>query len=322
MTLSAEQRSQVEEWYRAGIGTTYIASRVGVSRQAIAALLRRRGIDLRSQLKLTDSDKDAAVRWYVAGESTAKIGEKLNVSSVTVLKVLRQRGAEVRGGREGQRDDAFDEFTPEAAYWLGFLFADGCVFTRAGHQPVISVAIAARDHSQLVKLKAFLGSSNSISLVKGKHPSCRLWVTSAALASRLIAAGRYSGSIDPKLVGSRHFWRGVVDGDGSIGQYAGRPGGPLRAQFRLCGEQRILVAFLDFLRNASGFDSNISVRPHHSIYQVGTTGPAAARIITHLYANAPVVLDRKAEVAARVTSPTGPQAPRQREGPTRPVPDT
>ena len=207
MTLSAEQRSQVEEWYRAGIGTTYIASRVGVSRQAIAALLRRRGIDLRSQLKLTDSDKDAAVRWYVAGESTAQIGEKLNVSSVTVLKVLRQRGAEVRGGREGQRDHAFDEFTPEAAYWVGFLFADGCVFTRAGHQPVISVGIAARDHSQLVKLKAFLGSSNSISLVKGKHPSCRLWVTSAALASRLIAAGRYSGPIDPKLVGSRHFWR-------------------------------------------------------------------------------------------------------------------
>ncbi len=248
MTLSAEQRSQVEEWYRAGIGTTYIASRVGVSTAAYhRGPLEETWHRFAVSAQAYGLDKDAAVRWYVAGESTAQIGEKLNVSSVTVLKVLQQRGAEVRGGREGQRDDAFDEFTPEAAYWVGFLFADGCVFTRAGHQPVISVGIAARDHSHLVKLKAFLGSSNSISLVKGKHPSCRLWVTSAALASRLIAVGRYSGPIDPKLVGSRHFSRGVVDGDGSIGQYAGRPGGPLRAQFRLCGEQRILVAFLDFL---------------------------------------------------------------------------
>jgi predicted HTH domain antitoxin len=303
MTLSLVQRSEAEYLYLSGVSASSIARQMGVSRPAIAALLKRRGVTLRSLAKLSDAQKSVVVELYARGESTAQIAERLSVTPVTILKVLHKRGVRVRGGRPGQRDDAFDLFTTEAAaYWAGFLFADGCVHKRNGYQPTVSVGLSERDHSHLVKLKTFLESSNVIYQSAGKYPSCHFSVTSSLLARRLMDAGRYSGPIDPVLAKSRDFWRGVVDGDGSIGKYIIKPHLAPKAQFRVFGEFRILVEFRDYLNSNAELGVNLSVRPHKSIYMIGTTGSSAVRIIAHLYEDAQVVLDRKEEMAANIIS--------------------
>lgn len=89
----------------------------------------------------------------------------------------------------------------------------------------------------------------------------------------------------------------LVDGDGSLGCYAKRPGSEPSPQFRLCGEGRALLAFTKFLRDDGSTGARLTVRPHKSIYCVGTTGWSAARIVQLLYEDAPVALDRKAETA-------------------------
>jgi hypothetical protein len=68
--------------------------------------------------------------------------------------------------------------------------------------------------------------------------------------------GRYEGPIAPELAASRHFWRGVVDGDGSI--FTVKTG---HSGISLVGSQRLLDAFLGFLRerNLSG---RMTVCPH------------------------------------------------------------
>jgi hypothetical protein len=260
--LTDAQRIDVVQRYIAGQSLTRLAATFGVSRPAVAGLLRRRGISIRPQAKLTEEQRREAVERYTRGETSTRIAADFGVSGVAVLDVLHRRGVAVRG-RCTVRHDALDEVTPESAYWCGFLFADGNIYVRknSNQQAVISVGLAERDRNQLVKLRAFLGSTHKIRAVPGRNPSCQFHVPSARLAKRLCDLGRYEGPIAPELVAFRHFWRGVVDGDGSVGCYAKRPGAVPTPQFRLCGAQRTLLAFVSFLHTDGTTGANLSVRP-------------------------------------------------------------
>jgi hypothetical protein len=299
MMLTDTQRAQAVERYQAGERTGAIAVSFGVSRQAIAALLRRRGVELRTQVKLTPSQRDEAAERYTRGQTSGNIAASLGVTHVTILKVLHRREVVVRGHCT-LKHDALDPLTADAAYWCGFLFADGNVHERPGYRPVVSVGLAERDREHLVKLRAFLGSTHAISTVSQKHPACQFRVTSARLAARLLGLGRYEGPIAPELATSRDFWRGVVDGDGSIGRYSKRPGGPRSAQIRLFGERRLIAAFSEFLINDGTTGANLSVRTHKNIYCAGTSGRSATRIIDLLYRDAKTSLSRKAATAQAI----------------------
>jgi hypothetical protein len=106
--------------------------------------------------------------------------------------------------------------------------------------------------------------------------------------------GRYEGPIAPELATSRHFWRGVVDGDGSVfilkTGYSG---------ISLVGSRRLLEAFLEFLRECN-LSGRMTVSPHKSIHEVSTAGHLAELIIDELYRNATTVLERKAAAAGPI----------------------
>ncbi|MFI5487794.1 hypothetical protein ACIBXA_19930 [Micromonospora echinaurantiaca] len=197
------------------------------------------------------------------------------------------------------REDAFDRLTPEACYWIGFLFADGSVCYRQGHKPQISVGLAARDRDHLVALRNFLGSTSAISEPTPERQACQFSVRSFQLCDRLLSLGRYDDRVDDALRASRDFWRGVTDGDGSIGSYK-RSSSSIRclSQFRLVGRRPVLEAFAAFLR-MHRIDGP-TVRPHKSIYCIGTTGRSAEKIIGLLYEGATAALKRKAEAAAGI----------------------
>ncbi|MFV2112158.1 hypothetical protein ACFHW0_07420 [Micromonospora sp. LOL_025] len=187
----------------------------------------------------------------------------------------------------------------DACYWIGFLFADGSISYRSNHIPQISVGLAERDRAHLAKLRTFLGSTSAISAPSPTHHSCQFSVRSHRLADRLAALGRYEGPTDARLVQSRDFWRGVVDGDGSMGLYRrSRTAPATMPQFRLVGRRHVLEEFLGFLR-AQGI-IGLSVRPHKSIHTVGTTCGPAEKIVALLYRDASIALLRKAETAERI----------------------
>ncbi|MFI2708629.1 hypothetical protein ACH495_00650 [Micromonospora sp. NPDC018662] len=98
---------------------------------------------------------------------------------------------------------------------------------------------------------------------------------------------------------SRDFWRGVVDGDGSLGIYQRpAPSTASLAQLRVAGRRHLLEAFVGFLEREGIV--GLSVRPHRSIFNVGTTCGPAERIAKLLYEDAVIALARKAEIAARM----------------------
>lgn len=288
--LSETQKADVLQRYAAGESASRIADSFDVTRQAVVGILRRRGMAIRVNAKLTSEQKAAAVERYMAGESSTRIAADFKVSDMALRGVLRRRGVAIRG-KHSLREDAFDDFSADAAYWIGFLFADGTVHFREGLKPHIGVGLSRRDREHLVKLREFLGSTHAISDISSTR-ACYFSVRSERLANRLLALGRYAGSIDRELVRSRHFWRGVMDGDGSVGEYGGK------AQARLFGERRLLDAFNEFL--ASRDVTGLSVRTHKSIHVIGTTSKPAMKIIYLLYNDAPTVLNRKADIARRI----------------------
>ena len=105
---------------------------------------------------------------------------------------------------------------------------------------------------------------------------------------------------------SRDFWRGVVDGDGSLGLLASG-----YAYFGLVGSRRLLEAFLVFLQS-NGLGARMTIRPDKTIFQVATAGHIAERIVSFLYENATVALDRKAASAAKIAVAKGVRLEMQR----------
>ena len=247
------------------------------------------------------------VKLYASGETTVQIGQYFQVSPSTVNYWLRRCGVTLRGPRETStrcelRHGAFDELTPRAAYWIGFLFADGSV-SYCGQSGKVGLRVSERDQDHVVKLRTFLGSTHAISSEPAgnyggytSRPSVHFTVTSARLAERLLTLGRYEGPIDDTLIWSRDFWRGVMDGDGSLGILASG-----YAYFGLVGSRRLLEAFLLFLKS-NGLGARMTIRPDKTIFQIATAGYIAEKIVVFLYRNATVALDRKAASAAKIAT--------------------
>jgi hypothetical protein len=233
-----------------------------------------------------------------------QIAQSCQVSVKTINRLLHRRNVVLRetSTKRQLRHDAFDELTPDAAYWIGFLFADGSVNCRGGSAEV-QVRLSECDREHLVKLRAFLGSTHTIGAAPAgnyggyrSRPSARLSVTSGRLAQRLLSLGRYEGRIDSTLMRSRDFWRGVVDGDGSLGLLASG-----YAYFGLVGSRRLLEAFLVFLKS-NGLGARMTIRPDKTIFQVATAGHTAEKIVSFLYEGATVALDRKAARVAKIAA--------------------
>lgn len=291
MIPTDDPKAHVVEMYESGLSLTAIAARLGVSRPAVAGVLQRRGIVIRNHYVLSEEQKVAACERYVAGETITAIAADMGVSQPSLSALLRRRDVEMRP-LPTLRHDAFDRQADEAEYWTGFLFADGNVHRRGGGQPSISVGLAYRDRDHLVRFREFLGSSHKICDRAGEHPSSHFSFRSESIAGYLLNSGRYADALSRDLTTSRHFWRGVVDGDGSLCLFRDK------ARVSLVGRRTVLDAFRVFLFD-HGF-TNLSVYPHKSIFHLGTTGRPAERIVDLLYDDASVALPRKLERARQI----------------------
>lgn len=244
------------------------------------------------------------IAWYSAGHTATATADLFGVMTNTVLRILRRNGVAARTNSESHvgctlRHDAFDLLTPDAAYWCGFLFADGAVNMRSG-TPMVSVGITAADRRHLEKLRSFLGSTHAILLRPGRasrgyisRPSVLFEVRSERLAGRILELGRYGGPLNPDLARSRDFWRGVVDGDGTVGFCKGYP------SCRVVGSEWLMRDFAEFISDLAG-PRQVKVSPHKSIYGVSTAGAFGERVLRRLYGDAATSLDRKAAVAAQI----------------------
>ncbi len=197
----------------------------------------------------------------------------------------------------------FAEITSESAYWIGFLTADGCATARE-----LIVVLKTEDAEHLRSFQRALGCADRPLAPANAGAGRRLAIGCAALARQLHAYGIVAGrahthpGVLPHLAESRDFWRGVVDGDGSL-RVDSRTGMP---SLLVVGPPALMQQFAHFLSGvfADGFVPGLHRHARSDAVRVVQVGGRRAKAaVAALYADAGApALRRKRERAARISA--------------------
>ena len=138
---------------------------------------------------------------------------------------MQTRASQARYSLNSTYFDQID--SPEKAYWLGFLMADGCVSERSGHAYNIIVNLKGSDSDHLEKLAWAIQSDAPIRekqwKLKGKtYEGASFTICSSYMCKILAGLGvtpRKSLTAVPpdEVIGGEfapNYWRGMFDGDG------------------------------------------------------------------------------------------------------------
>lgn len=169
--------------------------------------------------KISKDKEDYIVQNYLT-KTTKDIKNYTNLSITTIMRVLKRNGIKNKTSKIYTYDENFFEIidTEEKSYWLGFLYADGCVRKRRTSSEM-RLKLSIRDIEHLNKFKETLKTNAEIKI---KNCQSILYVCGKKIVNDLIDKGCLPNKTSvirfPLLRKDliRHFIRGYFDGDGSI----------------------------------------------------------------------------------------------------------
>lgn len=183
---------------------------------------------------IPDNDRNKMVKMYYDGYDTYTIGKAFDMSYKQIVSILDKKGVQ-RIYSAGKRkytlnEHYFDEIdTPNKAYILGFLYADGW---NDVDKNVITLSLQEGDKSILDDISREIGSNKPLRYIHCEHHlekyglhtqnQYRLTVSSHIMSQALSKHGCVKDkSLILKFPILRdnlysHFLRGYFDGDGSI----------------------------------------------------------------------------------------------------------
>lgn len=182
----------------------------------------------------------------------------------------------------------------EAGSWfLGLWMADGYLSRNA------SMSIALKDH-ECVRLAArALGLPEERVGLHRALGQARIRVGVKWFLPRLAALGIVPGPKTGKecvpfgLEHNRHFWRGMLDGDGWISPEP-------RVMGLVTASRTIRDQFVHFVAEAIACSPTVTARNRETLYQVTLTGSNAATLASLLYGGATLALPRKHAASMRL----------------------
>lgn len=189
-------------------------------------------------------------------------------------------------------EDVFDTITDDSAYWLGFLLADGNV-----HRNTITINLKTSDTPHLEKFRDFMGGNQSVSVKKDVRMSGYAFgsirVAEALYKWGIVPAKSYIAKAHPDLEMNSHFWRGMVDGDGTINLKHRSVG--------LCGTEAVCDSFLRFAKTIVDTEAKVA-RVKSNLWSIRITcgRPDSVKLLETLYSGAKTYLDRKSKLAHEI----------------------
>jgi len=191
--------------------------------------------------------------------------------------------------------------TEEKAYWLGFLYADGCI-----HKRGIRIALSIVDEEHIKKINNFFLNKGKISYLKekffnskNKDYMCREQVVFELHdVTSLEFLSKYGFCENKTIYGKlnmqnipfnlqKHFWRGMIDGDGSI--YYNEE--TKRGGMQLTGSYDTLLNFQKFIKKTLNKDKNIT--KDKTIFTIKLRENLSKELCKILYKNSNIYLKRK-----------------------------
>lgn len=162
------------------------------------------------------------------GMSIRKTAEHFGITRTMPEKASKEIGN--RKKKYFLDDTVFDILNDDSMYWLGFLYADGCVNKKTDDNMNLELNISLCDIEHLVKFQKFLKTNYEVKIRKQKllyknneeYQSARITIYGTNFIKKIVELGvtpRKSLTLDiPDIILENEFFysfiRGYIDGDG------------------------------------------------------------------------------------------------------------
>jgi hypothetical protein len=277
-----------------------VAVEFGTGSDVILRLVKARGISINksgARSKFSDDDIVKIKDLYVSGKSQGEIAVMFGVSQQGIGKVLGRSGVDSRKTFARVDEHYFDIIdSEEKAYWFGFLAADGWI----SKSKAIGLSLHPKDTEHIKNFSVAVGLGGEY-LVNSRDEPYVLF-KSVVMWDSLVSKGfTLTKSKDLVIHGDvvpidlkRHFWRGMIDGDGSLPvaiRYGHR-----RDSVELVGTRSVCESFAVFCSSVGCGNPN----PRNSqgtLWHVAVTGIDARKLMKVLYDGVVVALERKKMIA-------------------------
>jgi len=179
-----------------------------------------------------DIDNNLVIERYNELKNLKKVAKSFGVSLRPIKRIFKENNIALTNRRYDVNHNYFENIdNEEKAYWLGFLFADGCVRkTKSGSQLVLKLSVKDEEHLKLFKdnieSEHKIGYNQNMTLTKKGTPStsdnCLIRINSNKLINDLINQGcipRKTFTINKPIIDEKFykdFIRGFYDGDGNF----------------------------------------------------------------------------------------------------------
>jgi len=183
--------------------------------------------------KFSDETEKIIANKYADGESVANLTKEFDCSRNTVYRALKRNNIETRSNKINSRKYEYDRNyfsnidSPDKAYWLGFIYADGYL-SKSKYRIGFGVSLAVEDKQHLEKLKESMSATYEVKEYSNydsgysNNGYCRLEIYGEDIYNQLLSHGVLpkktdileAPNIEEELI--PHFIRGYIDGDGSI----------------------------------------------------------------------------------------------------------
>jgi hypothetical protein len=306
--LTYEEKVELEKIYRVGeFSSIQIGRSYGRPPGMISHYIKQVGGYIRDSRNFTDEQEAEIAKRYLSGESAKGIARALGLPGKdTILGSLRRQNIVQRSPADRNRlysldENAFDVITPDAAYWWGFLYADGSVSKRS-----VILSLKWDDFDHVEKFKEFMKSEAPIKkyghkLGRDIHYACYIGITSQHLASRLTELGivphrtRFDcvkDNLPQDMI--RHWIRGFFDGDGTINSSRGQFDAGFMGSMEVMEWVRECIPFVD--KNKRIHKHSIS-----NVFYLSFSGNNVSREITsYLYDGQTLYMDRKHKLSTLI----------------------
>ena len=174
--------------------------------------------------KIIDVMNNALEEYMSSRISLRDLAKKYKMNRGTLSGFFLGRGVDIYSKKSAVNNYVFEKIeTEEQAYWLGFLYADGCV-SHYNSSKRIELALQEQDYEHLVKFSRFVDYGGEIKYRKNQA-AYRICFGSTKMYNDLVRLGcvenkslilKYPGIDVISYELQRHFIRGYFDGDGCL----------------------------------------------------------------------------------------------------------
>jgi hypothetical protein len=286
--LTLDERTAIVEMGIRRIPLRQIARHMFCSVPGVKYILKKNRIPWNKRISSSPDKAQAEqlAQFHRNGKSLRWIQSETSFSLKTIKKVLRAKGLTIAKpgfpAKYRSNHSAFDVLTNVTAYFVGVMIADGGLCS--GWE--FKLELHPKDKEILHRFKTFLQTEAPLHerYKNGKLKSLTLRITSKRNWLALEALGvtpkkSATAKVHSALAFNVDFWRGALDGDGSVA-FDRRHHYP---SIRMVGSQPLMAQFADFCASVIGISPNLNLcKRSPSVRVVSIYGNYAKRLAQYL----------------------------------------